>query len=160
MNHFSLSQYWRILSHQWSCAGSADLLLFEVILFAASVPVERRFGSVKYAVRPSSTMCLLSSIRSLSAVVSRYFIHTVDHHHFCRTDFIPWNRAKSGFCRTHCFTIRDHFSISSPRSVRVQFSYFWPLAVKQVACLFIGPSGKYCPCLSFNKLSDFSISCS
>ncbi|KAI8448849.1 hypothetical protein BY996DRAFT_7547321 [Phakopsora pachyrhizi] len=42
-------QLWRILGHHFACSNSVDLFLIVILLWQISVPVERRFGSVKYA---------------------------------------------------------------------------------------------------------------
>ena len=44
------AQYWRLFAHHAACASSSDLLLTELLLYNASVHIERAFGSVKYAV--------------------------------------------------------------------------------------------------------------
>jgi ubiquitin-associated domain-containing protein 2 len=46
------TKYWRLLSQHLACTNSSVLLLMELILYNASVNVERQFGSVKFAVRP------------------------------------------------------------------------------------------------------------
>lgn len=42
-------QYWRIFVHPLACTSSASLLLVELILYTASITIERQFGSLKYA---------------------------------------------------------------------------------------------------------------
>ncbi|KAI7933096.1 hypothetical protein MJO28_005478 [Puccinia striiformis f. sp. tritici] len=44
-------QFWRMFTHHTACSNSADLFLIVLILWHTSVTVERRFGTVKYAVR-------------------------------------------------------------------------------------------------------------
>lgn len=52
-------QYWRILTHPFAFANSAELLMGEVLLYGAGVHTERAFGSRKYA-----SFILISSIIS------------------------------------------------------------------------------------------------
>ncbi|KIR24945.1 hypothetical protein I309_06229 [Cryptococcus deuterogattii LA55] len=52
-------QYWRILSHPFAFANSAELLMGEVLLYGAGVYTERAFGSRKYA-----SFILISSVIS------------------------------------------------------------------------------------------------
>ncbi|CAL1700219.1 unnamed protein product [Somion occarium] len=42
-------QYWRLFSHHVACANSSDLFLAELLLYNIAIPIERTFGSVKYA---------------------------------------------------------------------------------------------------------------
>ncbi|KAF9006730.1 hypothetical protein BDQ17DRAFT_1352282 [Cyathus striatus] len=42
-------QYWRLAAHHLVFPNSSDLFLGELLLFNVGVPVERQFGSVKYA---------------------------------------------------------------------------------------------------------------
>ncbi|TDL29394.1 hypothetical protein BD410DRAFT_811047 [Rickenella mellea] len=42
-------QYWRLLLHHLPSSNSSDLLLTELLLYNASIPVERLFGGVKFA---------------------------------------------------------------------------------------------------------------
>ncbi|EPQ58968.1 hypothetical protein GLOTRDRAFT_113815 [Gloeophyllum trabeum ATCC 11539] len=42
-------QYWRLFGHHVAYSNSSDLFLAEIILYNVSVPVERAFGSVKFA---------------------------------------------------------------------------------------------------------------
>lgn len=51
-------KYWRLLVYHLVCGSSSDLLLVETYLYNVSICVERAFGSVKYAVCPSSSFCL------------------------------------------------------------------------------------------------------
>jgi hypothetical protein len=43
-------QYWRLITHQLAFVNSSDLFLAELILYNVAVHIERRFGSIKYAV--------------------------------------------------------------------------------------------------------------
>ncbi|KAJ3487732.1 hypothetical protein NLI96_g3344 [Meripilus lineatus] len=42
-------QYWRLASHHIACVNSSDLFLIELLLYNASVHIERAFGSAKFA---------------------------------------------------------------------------------------------------------------
>ncbi|EGG03762.1 uncharacterized protein MELLADRAFT_108961 [Melampsora larici-populina 98AG31] len=42
-------QFWRILSHHFVCSDLIDVLLIVILLWNVSIPIERIFGSIKYA---------------------------------------------------------------------------------------------------------------
>ncbi|KAH9943193.1 uncharacterized protein BXZ73DRAFT_87581 [Epithele typhae] len=76
-------QYWRLLLHHLVCASSSDLLLTELLLYHAGIPVERAFGSVKYAsffIISILTTMLLSFLAMLVAQlnpITRVFFNNV-----------------------------------------------------------------------------------
>ena len=51
VHHINLNQYWRLLAHHVAFSNSSDLLLAELLLYNVSIPVERMFGSSKFAVQ-------------------------------------------------------------------------------------------------------------
>ncbi|KAI0751069.1 hypothetical protein C8Q80DRAFT_1217935 [Daedaleopsis nitida] len=55
-------QYWRLPVHHLACASSSDLLLIELLLYNIGVPIERAFGSVKYA-----SFFLISAVTTMLA---------------------------------------------------------------------------------------------
>ncbi|PLW34058.1 hypothetical protein PCASD_14487 [Puccinia coronata f. sp. avenae] len=63
-------QFWRILTHHTACSNSADLFLMVLILWHTSVPVERRFGTVKYASYLIVTLVLGSLLELIGLVLS------------------------------------------------------------------------------------------
>ena len=64
-------QFWRLLVHNLVFGSSAELLLGEILLYGASIPIERAFGPRKFAsfVLVSS---LVSTIISFTAII---FLH-------------------------------------------------------------------------------------
>lgn len=44
------SQYWRLPVHHLAFSNSSELLLAELVLYHVAIPVERMFGSSKFAV--------------------------------------------------------------------------------------------------------------
>ncbi|KAF4619612.1 hypothetical protein D9613_004924 [Agrocybe pediades] len=42
-------QYWRLISHNLAFSNSSDVFLASLILYNVGVPIERQFGSIKYA---------------------------------------------------------------------------------------------------------------
>lgn len=46
----TLVQYWRLLVHHLAFSNSSDLLLAEILLYNVSIPIERMFGTSKFAV--------------------------------------------------------------------------------------------------------------
>jgi hypothetical protein len=45
-----LLQYWRLFIHHLAFSNSSDLFVAELLLYHISIHIERRFGSVKFAV--------------------------------------------------------------------------------------------------------------
>ncbi|KAJ3527675.1 hypothetical protein NM688_g8099 [Phlebia brevispora] len=64
-------QYWRLFAHHLACAGSSDLLLTELLLYNASVHIERAFGSVKFA----SFLLIVLMLNTLGTFVAQLILH-------------------------------------------------------------------------------------
>ncbi|KAG0151647.1 hypothetical protein CROQUDRAFT_36526 [Cronartium quercuum f. sp. fusiforme G11] len=62
-------QLWRIVSHHLVCSNSADIFLIVLILWSAAVPVERIFGTIKYASFLLVTMTIGSFLELIALVI-------------------------------------------------------------------------------------------
>ncbi|KAG6891319.1 hypothetical protein C0992_009200 [Termitomyces sp. T32_za158] len=79
-------QYWRLPLHHLAFSSSSDLFIAQLVLFSAAVHVERRFGSLKFAVgpppitmtptnRPQSFTLVSTALASLLELASLILFH-------------------------------------------------------------------------------------
>ncbi|EPS98752.1 hypothetical protein FOMPIDRAFT_1061153 [Fomitopsis schrenkii] len=66
-------QYWRLFSHHLVCANSSDLLLVELVLYNASVRIERTFGSAKFA----SFLTISVLVSTITTFLSLLLLHAL-----------------------------------------------------------------------------------
>ncbi|KAK2465984.1 hypothetical protein APHAL10511_001625 [Amanita phalloides] len=66
-------QYWRLFLHHLAFSNSTDLFIAEILFFNVGVPVERQFGSVKYASFAIITVLLGTIFEFISLILFHRF---------------------------------------------------------------------------------------
>ncbi|KAI5123411.1 hypothetical protein M0805_006117 [Coniferiporia weirii] len=61
-------QYWRLFVHHFAFSNSSELLLAEILLYNVSIPIERMFGSTKFASFSVASL-LTSTVFELGALL-------------------------------------------------------------------------------------------